>query len=163
VTLESRAWPSATFVRAARASPPLSERNEFDFEIAAFTDTGSRVLAVRNESRGDWTARTVIVYDFGTRAMFTQDVNARVEKLAPDECPVYGVPIGFVSDETIALVVASSDDVDDAFRCWPEAQWGLDVRTGELRRLAASTRVMVAGIALDHPPGSRLSGSLPGP
>jgi hypothetical protein len=145
-------------------APPLSEGNGYGFELVAFTDTGNRVLAVQNESLGDWTSRTVVVYDFGTRAVLTQDVNGRVEKLAPDDCPVYGFPIGFVSDDTVALVVASSEDVDDdAFRCWRESRWGLNMRTGELRRLAAAERVMTAGVVLDHPRDLQTSGSRPGP
>jgi hypothetical protein len=145
-------------------APPLGEGNGYRFELVAFTDTGRRVLAVQNEWLGDWTSRTVVVYDFGTRAVLKQDVNGRVEKLAPDDCPVYGYPIGFVSDDTVALVVASSEDVDDdAFRCWREARWGLDMRTGELRRLAAGERVMNAGTVLDRPRGPRTLDSRPGP
>ena len=134
-------------------APPLSERNEYAFELVAFTDTGRRLLAVRNESLGDWTSRTVVVYDFDTRSVLTQDVNGRIERLPPDECPVDGKPIGFVSDDTVALVIASSDAVDDAFRCWPEARWGLNMKTGELRRLAAGERVMTTGMILEHAPG----------
>ena len=145
-------------------APPLGERNAFDFELVAFTATGSRVLAVRNESLGDWTSRTAVIYDFGTRALQTQDVNGRIERLPPDECPVSGDPIGFASDDSVAIVVVSSDDVDDdAFRCWPEAQWALDMRTGEVRRLPAGARVMAAGVPLDYPAGRDVSGSRPGP
>ena len=153
---------SFTAVTVAEA-PPLGEKNAYVFELVGFTDAGRRVLGVRNESRGDWTSRTVVVYDFDTRAVLMQDVDARVERLAPDEGPVYGDPIGFVSDDTVALVVASSDDVDDVFRCWPEAQWELNVRTGELRRLSNAARVVSAGVPLDHPTGRQTSGSRPGP
>ena len=135
-------------------APPLSESNDFHFAVIAFTNTGDRVLTVRNESLGDWTSRSLAVYDFGTRAVLTQDVNARVERLAPDDCPVHGYPLGFASDDTVALEVVSAEDVDDdAFRCWPRTRWELDMRTGELRRLAAGARIMSSGVALERPTG----------
>jgi hypothetical protein len=151
-------------VRTVLEAPPLGEGNGFDFEIVGFAAGSRRVLAVQNERRGEWASRTAVVYDFDTGSVLTQDVNGRVERLAPDDCPVDGRPTGLVSDDTVALVVVSTDDAgDDAFRCWPEARWGLHMRTGELRRLSGGERVMTGGAVLGHPRGPAVSGSVPGP
>jgi hypothetical protein len=143
-------------------APPLGEHNAFAFELLGFSDTGGRVLGVLNERQGTWTSSTVVVYDFEARTVQTRNVNDRVGQLAPDDCPVYGDPIGLVSGDTVAVVVGS-DDLDAAIRCVPEAQWELHVRTGELRRVPAGARVMRAGTRLDHPRGPQTSGSRSGP
>jgi hypothetical protein len=152
---------TGTTFRAVPVSqaPPLNEQNEFEFALVGFADGGSRVLAVQAQWIGRLKSVTVVVYDFATRTVLTQDVNARVDRLVPDECPALGNPTGLVSADTVALAVASFDEVDDTFRCWPETMWGLDVTTGALRRLGADARVMAAGTALGHPSARQASGS----
>jgi len=101
---------------------------ENSFEIDAWSNDGTMVLASQVEAQGDWDETTPIVFDFKANAFYRVELFALFKKLFPSDCYVVYRALGFSDDRRVLISAMSTDDDREpgTKACFPERRWKLD-------------------------------------
>jgi hypothetical protein len=113
---------------------------ENSFEIDAWSNDGTMVLASQIEAAGDWDETTPIVFDFKTHTYQRVELLPLFKKLIPSGCNVVYRALGF-SDDGTALISAMSTDDDrkpGTKACFPESHWKLDFQKKRIFRASTN-------------------------
>jgi hypothetical protein len=116
---------------------------ENSFEVDAWSNDGTMVLASQIEAQGDWDETTPIVFDFKTNAYKRVELLPLFKKLIPSGCNVVYQALGF-SDDGQVLISAMSTDLEDRVpgtkACFPESRWKLDFHQNRISRVPSQQR-----------------------
>jgi hypothetical protein len=115
---------------------------ENSFEINAWSNDGTMLLASQIEAQGDWDETMPIVFDFKANASHRIELFPLFKKLIPSGCGAVYQALGF-SDDGRVLISAMSTDGDrkpGTKACFPKSRWKLDFQQNRISRVPSQQR-----------------------
>jgi hypothetical protein len=106
--------------------------NENSFEVIAWSQDGTRLLAAAVMAGGDWDETTPVVYDFQRRKWWRVELAPVFKKAVPKNCLVYFRPTGFRANSEVVILVGPFDEDQ---RCFGKSHWALDYEKQTVRQI----------------------------